>query len=341
MTTFLGLYGCTEKSITMPEDVNKIEYTVNDDFENYFLGEIHFIDDMNGWINCMGGQGLLKTSDGGNGWKYVYFDQETGPSAFTFINSNEGWFIRSLKGSAKIFVLHTTDAGKTWNELYFFNNEPSSPSYVSVDFINDSIGWITMSNGFTSTLKIFKTINGGMDWFLQKANSKETYIPYSDFINENTGWICTYTDIYKTTDGGGTWISQKENIPSVLELSSPALGKIDFFDKNTGFILRYGFELFRTNDGGDSWHRVITKYSLLPDRGQYSQSHCCYDFFNKDLGAIFGDSLYITQDGGNIWKYIYGKTSDDNSKITSICFASKNKLFAVDDKNSILKFVIR
>ena len=37
---------------------------------------------------------------------------------------------------------------------------------------------------------------------------------------------------------------------------------------------------------------------MLPDRGQYLQSHCCYDFFNKDIGAIWDIKEDIS---GKIW----------------------------------------
>lgn len=336
----VSIYGCTEKSITMPEDINKIEYSINDDFIDFLLGEVHFIDELNGWINYMSGQGLLKTSDDGNSWKNVYFDSKSGPSAFYFINSNMGWFIHSIKGE-KIAVLLTNNAGESWSDLYTFNNEVSSPSYVSVDFVNDSIGWVSMCSDIIPTLEIFKTANGGRDWILQKSDIKPSYFQYNNFVNENTGWISTNSDIYKTRDGGQSWISQGENIPKLSVNSPPSFGKTDFIDEYTGFIIQSGHELFRTDDGGYTWIRIYNGKSISPNNGQNSQTQYCYDFFNSYLGAIAGDSLYITNDGGKSWEFIYGVDSDADNHISSLCFAGKNTLFAVDKNNNILRFIIQ
>lgn len=335
MTISVGLYHCNDRSLIMPEYDQKIEYSMNIDFKDYFLGDLYFIDEMNGWITCMIGQGFLKTSDGGKSWKYIILDSKSGYTDISFKNNREGWMIRSPRGE-HIFILHTEDAGESWNELYSFQDKGLVPSSVSIDFVNNSIGWITIIDN-SSTLEIFQTINGGRDWILQKSNSTTSCVSFNNFVSENTGWISTNRDIYKTLDGGNHWINQKQNIPRISDSPWPSYGKIDFIDENTGFILLQDFDLFRTDNGGEAWYRI---FSDLSSSRSNSQNRCCYDFFDNQSGAVARDSLYVTKDGGLNWDFIYGCNPDDDDYISNVYFASKNSLYAIVRNHTILKFII-
>jgi photosystem II stability/assembly factor-like uncharacterized protein len=336
---FVGLYSCTEKSITMPEDINKIEYSIIDDYKNYVLNGIYFMDEMNGLIKCMGGQRLLKTSDGGNSWEQIYLNSESGSMDLSFISSHEGWLINSQKGG-EISLLNSMDGGNSWNKIYSFDHNFLTPSLLSIDFVNDSVGWVSMYNDNYQMFRIFKTVNGGHEWILQRSDREESYLIHNNFINENTGWVCTNNDIYITKDGGQSWTAQGRNIPRLLDAPQSSFGKIHFIDEYTGFILRYGYLLFRTDDGGYTWIMIYKNNSIFPDSSLNFQTQYCYDFYNKNLGAISRDSLFITQDGGRSWKLIYGKQSGDDKIISNLCFANKNTLFAVDKNMNILKFII-
>ena len=69
-----------------------------------------------------------------------YYDME-------FIDENNGW----LAGTGKPSVAYTPDGGKTW-----YAQMASSPrSIMTVDFVNETHGWVAGWNGF-----IGKTING-------------------------------------------------------------------------------------------------------------------------------------------------------------------------------------
>ena len=117
-----------------------------------------------------------------------------------------------------------------------------------------------------------------------------------DFINDNTGYIATYSfNILKTTDGGDSW-----NYITKLNLIWP--NKLQFVNENTGFVSakesNSGNKLYKTTDGGKNWFSTA-------NTGEYIWS---FDFPNANTGYLIVNGnenvLYKTTNGGLNWSNI-------------------------------------
>jgi photosystem II stability/assembly factor-like uncharacterized protein len=124
----------------------------------------------------------------------------------SFINSNTGFFIPSIHGR----VYKTTDKGNTWTNIY--NGPSQSPSWNSIHFLNENLGFISCKD------IIVKLENGVATTVLQyPANNRLHKIR---FVNNNTGYALYHktgydlnrVDIYKTTNGGNNWDPKQSNI---------------------------------------------------------------------------------------------------------------------------------
>jgi len=71
------------------------------------------------------------------------------------------------------------------------------------------IGFGQGNIGYTSTLDgtLFKTTDSGETWveIIQVNLLGGNWIEYMSFVNETTGYITDYINIWKTTDSGETW----------------------------------------------------------------------------------------------------------------------------------------
>lgn len=171
-------------------------------------GKIQFINENIGWIG-----GTLKTINGGENW-FPQIIPVTSINSFYFVNSKIGWAVASSNGSNNI--LKTTDGGENWTPYSI-----TPPGYnFSVQFVNETTGWISGYSNLTRNSIIIKTTDGGISWHDQQ--SPATNLSYIYMINETTGWAAG-NGILKTTNGGGV-VSVKDekklksNLPEHIEL---------------------------------------------------------------------------------------------------------------------------
>ncbi len=120
------------------------------------------------------------------------------------------------------------------------------------------IGFLTGSGGGW----LYRTQDGGASW-TRVAIAATTDRPHvaMRFIDANTGWLATATQVFGTSNSGGTWelLSDFEpaSLPGAPQPSpDPAHGRpitaMTFTSATTGFLLKGG-RLFRTRDGGRTW----------------------------------------------------------------------------------------
>lgn len=185
------------------------------------------------------------------------------------------------------------------NGQWYQQNSGTSSTILSVQFVNHNIGWtvVTESQG---VYILFKTTNGGSDWFEQDTliSSLEGFFTTFYFLNESSGWFISYkfdetSNIYKTTDGGDNW-----NIQFITPPFQVVLGDIQFTDSLIGYTaglgqLSSGY-VYKSTDGGNNW-----ELSLDPASAILTTSLA---FINSDTGWVAGSNILKTTDGGNIWQ---------------------------------------
>ncbi len=123
-------------------------------------------------------------------WQEISTPTNEDLNTIEIINNN------AFCGGKNGVLLKSLDQGETWTEI----TTSASGSITSIHFINSSIGFFTTSLG-----KIFKTLNGGIDWTEKSVHVGG--INGIDFQNLLTGIaVGDNGNIFKTTDGGNNWI---------------------------------------------------------------------------------------------------------------------------------------
>jgi photosystem II stability/assembly factor-like uncharacterized protein len=207
---------------------------------------------------------VLATADGGASWMWSRTSAVpgfAGPDGVQFVSATEGWAWGADTAGDDGMVLHTTDAGSTWQLSLSI---PGLQSLL-VRFADPSTGWVVAGNGLSSyqDYKFSTTTDGGQTW------SAPVYLPQDAHASDatlgafavqggaramvtETGWApggrVTGTTVWRTVDGGATWLT-----PNVLKgvhvvdaaFSSPSMG----WAAGTR-------TLWRTTNGGTSWRKV-------------------------------------------------------------------------------------
>lgn len=105
------------------------------------LNDIIFLNENDGWAVGEFGS-ILCTHDGGTTWE----SQESGSTgvlrSISFIDTENGWIAGHASatwygGEHPGFILHTSDGGATWEELFVIDDY----CLVDVFFTDDSNGW--------------------------------------------------------------------------------------------------------------------------------------------------------------------------------------------------------
>ncbi len=187
-----------------------------------------------------------------------------------FVNQDTGWVTGSF------IILKTTNAGFNWDTLITLeHNWQNYRSILNSSFVDDQYGWF-LEQDEVGTNRLYKTSDGGNDWFLQfeipmsillnlsfidsnigfVLGSTNPYFPNSFNKNEPPNWYSSITDttepsypfVLKTTDGGNIW-----NTIFIDSVISPNIWGLYFLDSNNGWA--YGEGIYKTMDGGITWNR--------------------------------------------------------------------------------------
>ncbi|HEX2788262.1 MAG TPA: T9SS type A sorting domain-containing protein [Ignavibacteria bacterium] len=220
-----------------------------------------------------------------------------------FLNNDTGWVCADANSHIK--VLKTYDNGKNWDTSLI----QSSYTPEDIYFININTGFIACNSG-----KIYKTTNGGDDWFLSsciECGTEDDFLQVI-FINENTGFA-PGGSLYKTVDAGNNWYKIPE-VPNAL---------FGFFHPLYNDWL-FSYNSYKSTDNGSNWINSVT----IPPLTQGW-------FINNTSGwAIGGHSstqhIYKTINGGESWTLIkspqiqYAKLQSISSD--TVWVASENKI---------------
>jgi len=186
-------------------------------------------------------------------------------------------------------------------------------NFTSCFFTNISTGYV-VGDGM-----MFRTTNGGINWFQQTLPIIGGDDEYVYFIDATTGFMTGGFRIIKSIDGGNTWT---ENYFATIYY---VLFGISFFNSNTGCAvgedLGYDMRTLRTVDGGGSWTFInnsagdwrITAICTIPNTGT--------GYF-----VTTGGSIKKTVNYGLNWTYVYTR---GGTLFRSVHFENLNTGYAV------------
>ena len=240
-----------------------------------------------------------------------------------FVNSQTGF---AVGDSGR--VLKTTNGGTLWT--YQIITQYNTHPFKSIFFINQNTGWITggNANGIYSLLRIFKTTDAGISWFLLYTGGGGSAGHDIFFINENTGFCgCGVYGMFtteggaviKTTNGGINWFSVTPSIYNYFIFK-----QVSFNNSNTGWACGYygddvGYRkkiILKTSNTGINW--VEQCRDTLSD---YEINSLFVIDSIRVFCSIQDGKIIKTTNGGNNW---ISQSSGTGRGLKSIFFININ-----------------
>jgi hypothetical protein len=199
------------------------------------------------------------------------------------VDSHNGWAaggeFNFPSGNDRIIV-HTSNAGASWNTQHFGSDEPSLHGI----FFTDALSGFAVGEGST----VLATTNGGSTWVEQDPGVTGHHFEAVYFTSPDTGFIAGQNGlILYTTDAGTNWAQ-------ITSGTTDWLGGVWFSDSQTGWTVGGSNDtstILATLDGGATWNsQSASTDTLLRD------VHFCDSFHGWAVGA-YGMIVHTTTGG--------------------------------------------
>lgn len=114
--------------------------TWNEEFFSEHLGYVQFVDNEHGWITAQSEGAFYKTTNGGENWINIPYENRAlqGFESFCFLNEEHG-IATSIGGR----LFSTIDGGNNWN----YSKTLAPVRFERIMFLNDSTGWAIGDGG--------------------------------------------------------------------------------------------------------------------------------------------------------------------------------------------------
>ena len=235
-------------------------------------------------------------------WEPVNYSEDVKLTDVHFVSAEEGWAVGGKNALAGGVIIHTKDAGKTW-EVQLGDPGSSDRAYNDLRFIDATHGWAVQRTG-VGDHKLLRTTDG-QNWMTAGTvpQHRTDYI----FADANTGFATSRDKILRTADGGKTWKDVytcriKAEVNGLTRDVSCQFATFYFPNARVGYAVSQEFErgagsvLARTDDGGMTWKA----WPILP--GENARESAL--FFSDEMTGVLrtiGAKLFRTTDGGQTW----------------------------------------
>jgi photosystem II stability/assembly factor-like uncharacterized protein len=204
----------------------------------------------------VGGRGkILKSTDAGANWKYVYSEASSGSFvlALALDPAGDG---KIFGGTSEGQIIFSDNNGDTWKNLY---KAPGGVSKIAIDSMDSNLAYFAVNqNG------LIRTRDGGKNFeSLGEKNNlnmqQQIGIPTAIMADPNrTNWVYagTTTGLFRSKNGGDDWESLKVlSAPQANQAN--AVRGIAINSQNSDEILYGAAQAFyKSVDGGQSWATV-------------------------------------------------------------------------------------
>lgn len=245
-------------------------------------------------------------------------------------------------------VYKSTDAGKTWKNMGL--KDSHHIARVIVDPTNSNIVYVAaMGHLYSENAErgVFKTTNGGQSWekvlYLNEKvgvidlllNPKNPAILYAaTYDKKRLPWQIVNggpeSGIHKTSDGGKTWMKLGGGLPTGkigrigldIHLRNPDILYAIVENSNTrvgapapagrpGRVVTMGGEVYRTENGGQTWTKMNRDDDNVSSKGPYYFSQVRVDPNNDKNIFLTGSPGGFSRDGGKTWERIFPRMFGD------------------------------
>jgi photosystem II stability/assembly factor-like uncharacterized protein len=263
--------------------------------------DIHFVDALHGFGATEGS--LLASADGGRSWEARTLPPgQRFAGAAWFLDADHGWYLNLevLSGTGLPRDMYRTqDGGRTWQQIW---HGTSGSAQLPV-FADPLHGWMV------TDLTLLATNDGGESWAPVPAPLLDSWsrvrvaqgavIEYSSALQGPPGQGYLAWRVATSSDGGASW-------SRIVEV--PGIGIIDVaFADARPWRASAHYEVWRTDDGGQTWQPVATR---LPAGAWLASSSYLDPEHGWALGGggnlPFATRVLRTADGGGSWTPVAG-----------------------------------
>ncbi|HEU4432573.1 MAG TPA: hypothetical protein VFR51_04205, partial [Pyrinomonadaceae bacterium] len=283
--------------------------------------------------------GVWKTEDYGHTWTPIFDEQPTGSVGsiavalsdpkVVYVGSGEGLQRPDLSVGDGIYK--STDAGATWTHLGLRNGQqipqiavdPRDANRLLVAVAGHPYGpneergiFRSTDGGKTFEKVLYKDENvGGADVLFDPQNPDIAYAALWEARQgpwENAAWNGGGGGIFKSIDNGKTWGQLSGGLPDLIVQANLAIAPSLTKRLIASVATPTGVNLYRTDDGGDSW-TIVTKDTRPAGRiGGGDLSVPRIDPKNPDLVYVASTVSWKSTDGGSTWSAFRGAPGGDD-----------------------------
>ena len=272
--------------------------------------------------------GVWKSTNSGTSWSPLTDNQVSLATGSIAVDSSGNVYVGTGEGNLSCDsyygagILKSTDGGVTWTRLGASTFGASTITKIVINATNPNIILASTNRGVTgsstnactfvslgSSLGIYRSTDGGVNWTLQKTSLGGIY----DMVSNPTNTQIIYAGdnlgngssaIFKSTDGGISWNTLSLPIKTYgrIALGITAQPQVTVFaavQNQTDAVL------YKTIDGGSNW--TLINVPIGPFGGSFCYPQCWYDIFvapdptTANTLYLGGLNLYRSTNGGASW----------------------------------------
>ena len=307
--------------------------------------------------------GVWRTTDYGRTWTPIFDDQPTGSVGcitiaasdpnIIYVGSGEGLQRPDLSIGDGIYK--SIDAGKTWTHLGLRDGQqipqiavdPRNPDRLLVAVAGHPYGpneergvFRSTDGGRTFEKVLYKDENtGAADVLIDPSHPDIAYASLWEARQgpwENAAWNGTGGGIFKSTDGGKTWRQLGKGLPEGIIQANLTISASSPKHLFASVASPKGVNLFRSEDGGDTWSIATTDTRPAGRIGGGDLPVPKIDPKDPDVIYVASTVCWKSVDAGKSWTGFRGAPGGDDTQNVWINPNNTEIILLVYDQGAII-----